>query len=161
MEGQSYKTFTSEFKWISKWEKWHPSVRINRQFWFFAHLNDHRRSLFCNGINILWWVNFFLSLFITFRTNFRMSIISSPCLFLFCSPFRMVPYLSTDKKSNAICIFANLCSTLFSRWFKFLHLGSTSCRNAQKRGKKLTGKHLNVDRQFLKDVMRIFWCYCV
>ena len=27
--------------------------------------------------------------------------------------------LSTDKKSNAVCIFANLCSTLFSLWFKF------------------------------------------
>ena len=110
---------------------------------------------------ISWWINFFLSLFITFRTNVRMSIIPSPCSFFFALHFEWSLNLSTDKKSNAICIFANLCSTLFSRWFKFLHLGSTSCENAKKRGKKLTGKHLNVDRQFLKDVMRIFWCYCV
>ena len=27
--------------------------------------------------------------------------------------------LSADKKSNAICIFANLCFFLFSLWFKF------------------------------------------
>ena len=38
----------------------------------------------------------------------------------------------------------------------FLQLGSTVCRNAQKRGQKLTEKYLNVDRQFFKDVIRIF-----
>ena len=39
----------------------------------------------------------------------------------------------------------------------FLQLGSTFCQNAQKkRGQKLTGKNLNVDRQFFKDVIHIF-----
>ena len=39
----------------------------------------------------------------------------------------------------------------------FLQLGSTFCRNAQKKKeKKLTGKNLNVDRLFFKDVIRIF-----
>ena len=68
---------------------------------------------------ISWWVNFFLSLFITFRTNVRMSIIPSPCSFFFALHLQWSINLSTDKKSNAVCIFANLCSTLFSLWFKF------------------------------------------
>ena len=40
----------------------------------------------------------------------------------------------------------------------FLQLGSGSifCQNARKIGQKLTGKKLNVDRQFFKDVIRIF-----
>ena len=39
----------------------------------------------------------------------------------------------------------------------FLLLGSTICRNAQKKEeKKLTGKSLNIDRQFFKDVICIF-----
>ena len=68
---------------------------------------------------ISWWVNFFLSIFITFRTHVRMSIIPSPCSFFFALHLEWSLNLSTDKKSNAICIFANLCSTLFSLWFKF------------------------------------------
>ena len=38
----------------------------------------------------------------------------------------------------------------------FFKLGSTFCRNAQKRGQKQTGKNLNVDRQFFKNVISIF-----
>ena len=68
---------------------------------------------------ISWWVNFFLSLFITFRTNVQMSIIPSPCSFFFALHLQWSLNLSSDKKSNAICIFANLCSTLFSLRFKF------------------------------------------
>ena len=68
---------------------------------------------------ISWWVNFFLSIFITFRTHVRMSIIPSPCSFFFALHLEWSLNLSTDKKSDAICIFANLCSTLFSLWFKF------------------------------------------
>ena len=64
-------------------------------------------------------VNFFLSLFITFRTNVRMSMVPSPCSFFFALHLKWSLNLSTDKKSNAVCIFANLCSTLFSLWFKF------------------------------------------
>ena len=68
---------------------------------------------------IWWWVKFCLSLFITFRTNIGMSIIPSPCSFFFALHLEWSLNLSTDKKSNAICIFANLCSTLLSLWFKF------------------------------------------
>ena len=39
----------------------------------------------------------------------------------------------------------------------FLQLGSTFCRNVQKRGQKPTGKNLNVDRQFFKDEICIFF----
>ena len=70
--------------------------------------------------------------------------------------------ISTDKKSNAICIIASLCSTLFRlrfkfswAWFYFL------LKCTKERGIKLTGKNLNVDRQFLKDVTHILWCYSV
>ena len=73
-----------------------------------------------------WWFNFFLSLFITFRTNVRRSIIPSPRFFFFALHLEWPDTkdlewsdLRTDKKSNAICIFANLCSTLFSLWLKF------------------------------------------
>ena len=60
---------------------------------------------------ISWWVNFFLSLFITFRTNVRMSIIPSPCSFFFALYLEWSLNLSTDKKPNAVCLFANLrCS---------------------------------------------------
>ena len=38
----------------------------------------------------------------------------------------------------------------------FLQLGSTFCRNVQKkRGQKLTGKNLNIDRQLFQGVIRI------
>ena len=68
---------------------------------------------------ISWWVNFFLSLFITFRTNVRMSIIPSPCSFFFALHLEWSLNLSTDKISNAICIFSNLCSTLSNLRFEF------------------------------------------
>ena len=119
MESQYYKTFTSEFKWISKWETWPLQIRLNPQFWFFAHLSDHRLSLFCSAINEFMIGYFFLSLFITFRTNVWMSVIPSPCWFLFALHLKWSLNISIDQKSNAICIFENLRSTLFSLWFKF------------------------------------------
>ena len=64
-------------------------------------------------------VNCFLSLFITFRTNVQMSIISSPCSFFFALHLEWSLNLSTDKISNAICIFSNLCSTLSNLRFEF------------------------------------------
>ena len=89
---------------------------------------------------ISWWINYFVSLFITFRTNFRMSIIPSPCSFFFALHLEWSLDLRTVKKQNAICLFANLCSTLFSlpftfssAWFYFLSKYA------------LTEKNLNVD----------------
>ena len=106
------------------------------------------------------WVNFFLSLFITFRTNVWMSIISSACLFLFALHLEWYLNISIGKKSNAVCLFANLCSTLFSLWFKFSAAWFYFLSKCTKRtGKKLIGKKLNVDKQFFKDATRIFWFY--
>ena len=51
--------------------------------------------------------------------NARMSIITAPCSFLFAPHLQWSLNLSTDQKSNAICIFANLGSTLFNLCFKF------------------------------------------
>ena len=62
---------------------------------------------------------FFLSLFITFRTNVRISIIPSPCSFFFVLHLEWSLNLSTDQKSNPICTFGNLSFTLFILWFKF------------------------------------------
>ena len=89
---------------------------------------------------------------------FRMSIIPSPCSFFFSVHLEWSFDLSADKKRNAICIFANLCSTLFSllfkfssAWFYFL----SKCK--KKRGQKLTGKNVNVNIQIFRDVIRIFY----
>ena len=109
---------------------------------------------------ISWWVNFFFSLLITFRTNVRMSIIPSPCSFFFALHLQWSINLSTDKKSNAVCIFANLCSTLFSLWFKFSSAWFYFLSKCTKKRTR-TGEYLNVDRQFFKDVIYIFWCYSV
>ena len=62
---------------------------------------------------------FFFHYLLLLEWTFESAFIPSPCSF-FC-PLRLEWSLNvrTDKKSNAICIFANLCSTLFSLWFKF------------------------------------------
>ena len=65
-----------------------------------------------------------------------MSIIPSPCSFFFALHLEWSLNLSTDKKSNAICIFANLCSTYLVCGSNFLQLVCTFCRNAQKRKAK-------------------------
>ena len=109
---------------------------------------------------ISWWVNFFLSLLITFRANVRMSGIPSPYSFFFTLHTEWSLHLSTDKKSNTICIFANLCSTLFSLWFKFSSAWFYFLSKCTKKRTR-TGEYLNVDRQFFKDVIYIFWCYSV
>ena len=81
------------------------------------------------------WVNFFLSSFITFRTNVWMSIIPSPCSFFFALHLEWCINLITNKKSNEICIFANICIFLLYLvcGSNFLQLSSTFCRNAQKK----------------------------
>ena len=105
---------------------------------------------------------FCLSLFITFRAIVRMSIIPYPCWFLFALHLEWSLNISTDQKSNTICIFANLCSTLFSLWFKFSSAWLYFLSKCTKvRRKKVTGKNLNVDEQFFKDVIRIFWSFSV
>ena len=106
---------------------------------------------------ISWWVHFLFLLFITFRTNVLMSIIPSPYSSLFALHLEWSLNISTGKKSNAICTFVNLCSTLFSLWFKFSSAWFYFLSKCTKeRGKKLTRKNLNVDRQSFKNVISIF-----
>ena len=110
----------------------------------------------CSAIRSLisWQVKIFLSLFITFRTNIRMSIMFlSPCSFLFALHLDWSFNTSVDKKMK--CIFC-ICEIVFhfNLWLKvsifftwvlfFLEMHNRCV-------KKLTGKKLNVDRQFFKD----------
>ena len=89
--------------------------------------------------------------------NVRMSIIPSPCSFLFAVHLEWSLNITIDKKSNAICIFEKLRSTLFSLWFKFsLTWFYFLSKCTQENGKKLTEKNLNAGRQFFKDVIRMF-----
>ena len=52
------------------------------------------RTQICSAMRwmISWWVKTFLSLFITFRTNFQMSIIPLPMFTFVCSQFEMVSW---------------------------------------------------------------------
>ena len=105
---------------------------------------------------ISWRIKIFLSSFITFRTNIRMSIIYlSPCSFLFALHLDWSFNTSVDKKIK--CSFY-ICKIVFhfSLWLKlsiFFSLVIFSVEMHNRSRKKLTGKKLNVDRQFFKDVL--------
>ena len=101
------------------------AVNLDESTIFFAHLSDHRLS--CDQCD-QWWVNILLSIFITFRTNIRMNIIPPHVRFYLLS-IEWSLNAGIDKKPNAICIFANLCSTLVCS-SNFLQLGSTLCQHA-------------------------------
>ena len=102
---------------------------------------------------ISWRVKIFLSLFITFRTNIRMSIIYlSPCSFLFALHLDWSFNTSVDKKIK--CSFY-ICKIVFhfSLWLKlstFFSMALNFLEMHNRCGKKLTGKKLNVDRKFFK-----------
>ena len=105
---------------------------------------------------------FFFHYLVLIEWTFGWILSPSPCSFFFALNLEWCPNLSTDKKSNAIRIFASLCSTLISLWFKFSSAWFyflSKC--TRKRGQKLTGKDLDVDRYFFKDLIHIFWCYSV
>ena len=115
MESQSYKTFTSEL-YVKRGLRKLAWI-LNFNFLLIWMITD----AVCSAMRLMisWWVNFFLSLFINFRTDAQISVIPFSCLFFFALRLEWSPSLSTDKKSNAICKSANLRSTLFSLWFKF------------------------------------------
>ena len=97
---------------------------------------------------ILWEVKIFLSLFIIFRKNIRMSIIYLfPCSFLFALHLDWSLNTSVDKKivfSFYICEIVFHFSLLVKlKIFFSLVLFSLDIHHC---GKKLTGKKLNVDR---------------
>ena len=129
-------------KWISKWENWPPQVWLNPHFQSFAHLSDPQLILFSNATNDF-MISKFFSFFITFRTNVWLSIIS-PCSFLF-----------SIQNISKLLFYFSLWFKFYAAWFSFL----SKCKKEW--GKKLTGRTLNVFRQFCKDVICIFWCYFV
>ena len=97
---------------------------------------------------ILWGVKIFLSLFIIFRTNIRMSIIYLfKCSLLFALHLDWSLNTSVDKKivfSFYICEIVFHFSLLVKlKIFFSLVLFSLDIHHC---GKKLTGKKLNVDR---------------
>ena len=102
---------------------------------------------------ISWRVKIFLSLFITFRTNIHY-IYLSPCSFLFALHLDWSFNTSFDKKFK--CSFY-ICEIVFyfillRKLSIFFSLVLFSLEMHNRSGKKLTGKKLNVDRPFFKDV---------
>ena len=61
---------------------------------------------------------FFFHYSLLSERTFGWALSPPPCSFSFVFHLEWSVNLSTDKNSNSICIFANLCSTLFSLWFK-------------------------------------------
>ena len=122
----------------------------------FTHLSDYQHN-FSVMRSMTWWrVKILLSLFITFRTNIRMSIIYlSPCSFLF--PLHLDWSLNTSVDKKIKCSFY-ICEIVFhfSLWLKlsiFFSLVLLFLEMHNRCWKKLTGKKLNVDRQFFKDLL--------
>ena len=107
---------------------------------------------------VSWWFKMFLLLFVTFTTKFGRALPPSPCSFLFALRFQWSLNTSVHKISNAVCIFANLCSTIVCS-SNFLQLGSIFY--FQKGRIKAGREKLNVDRQFFKDAICMFWWYSV
>ena len=115
-------------------------------------------NIICSAMRsmIPWRVKMFLSLFITLWTNIRMSIIYiSLCSFLFALHWDWSLNTSVDKKIK--CSFY-ICEIVcdFIPWHKlsiFFSLVLFSLEKHNRGVKKLTGKKLNVDRQFFKDVL--------
>ena len=105
---------------------------------------------------ILWGGKIFLSLFITLRTNIRMSIIYlSPCSFLFALHLDWSFNTSIDKK---IKYSFYICKIVFhsSLWLKlsiFFGLVLFFLEMHKRCWKKLTRKNTNVNRQFFKYVL--------
>ena len=114
----------SIFEYIRQKLKIHVHLKIlsrdeafTRLFFFFFFLLILRWIFISVFLTGFWLMG--LSLFITFRANVPISIIPYPCSFFFALHLEWSLNISIDKKSNAISISANLCSTLFSLWFKF------------------------------------------
>ena len=85
-----------------------------------------------------------------------------PRLFLFALYLEWSLNTIVDKKSNAVCIFANICSNLVcgSSLCIFFSLILYFVKIYKRRGKRLNWEK-NVGRQFFKYVIWIFWCFSV
>ena len=107
---------------------------------------------------VWWWVKIFLLLFIIFRTNLGTSIIPSPYSLLFVFHLDRSLNLSTDK---TIKYNLHICELVFhfslrSKLNIFFSLVPFSLEMYRSRGKEITEKRLNVNRQFSKDLIWMF-----
>ena len=114
----------------------------------------------CSAMRLMisWRVKVFLSLFITFRANIRMSIIYlSLCSFLFA--LHLDWSFNTSVKIKCSFYISEIVFH-FSLWLKlstFFSLVLIFLEMHNRCGKKLTGEKLNVDRQFFKGVLCVTW----
>ena len=134
-------------------------------------------STICSAMrSMISWRGFF-SLFITFRTNIRMRlyvlamsrtrfrvnprsirmsiIYLSPYSFLYALHLYWSLAASVDKKIKCSFYIFEIVfhSSLWLKLSIFFSLALFSLEMHNKRGKKLVGKNLNVNRQFFKDVL--------
>ena len=126
---------------------------MNPQFWLFAQGSDHQLNLFSHAISNFMMGPIFFHYLLLLEWKFGWG--SSPPHVCFC-----LLSIRNGPLSNVFCIFANLCSTIVCG-SNVIRLVLFSDEMHKRRGKNLTGKILHVDRQIVKDVICIFWCYYV
>ena len=128
---------------------------MNPQFWSFAHLSDHRHSLFCNANQRIHdGLKFFFHDLLLLERTFGWALYSSPYLFLFALHLDWSLITSVDKNikcSLHICEHMFHFSLRFKLSISFNFILFPLEMHRWKR-KKQTRKNLNVDRQFFKDV---------
>ena len=97
-------------------------------------------------------LKFFFHYLLLLERKFGWALSPSRFSFLFVRHLEWSLNTSIDKISNGVCTCANFCPTLIcvDNFLQEIH---------KRRRKKLAGKKLNVDRQFLKDVICIYWWY--
>ena len=100
----------SKWTWINKWMR-HFTVVSSDELIHSLHTRVITNTI-CSAMQLMisWRVKTFLSLFITFRTNIRMSIINlSPCSLLFALHLDWSFNTSVDKKNQcSFCICKNV-----------------------------------------------------
>ena len=108
---------------------------------------------------IQWFHNelkFFLYYLLLLEWKFGWALSPFPCSVLFAVHLEWSLNTSFDKISNAVCIFV-YCVPLSSVVQIFFSLFLFSDKMHKRRKKEPKWEKLNVDRQFFKDVVRIFW----
>ena len=87
--------------------------------WSPTHFVLQCDQWFHDGLRLIFFCHYLLLLERTFGWALSHPHFMLPSSFFFALHLEWSLNLSIDKKLNAICKFANLCSTLFSLWFKF------------------------------------------
>ena len=106
---------------------------------------------------------FFFHCLLLLEQTIGLELYSSPCSFLFAVHLDWSLNTSADKKVKCSLYISELVFhfRLRLKLNIFFSLVPFSLEMHNKSGKKLTGKKLSVDKQFLEDVTWNFWCYSV